>query len=243
MGAANKLLAEIGGTADRAARGGGGAGEPGAPGAGGDRASGGGCAVGACRPRCHVRRRSRTSPRGSAPRSRPACGRCRATADGALILLGDMPRIAAAASRSTDRGVCRRGWRGHHRPAARGQARQSRAVAARLFRGDAATRGRRRRQAAARRARRPACASIDLGTDAIFADVDTPEALAELRGVSPRGEGAARAARYAGASSAPTLALPMTNGETGMSASYFLFSRAIRLEVSQRPPPIFCTSA
>ena len=62
-------------------------------------------------------------------------------AGGALVLLGDMPQITAAhldrliAAFAEDRGAV------HHRADACGQARQSRAVAARLFRGDAATRG------------------------------------------------------------------------------------------------------
>ena len=46
---------------------------------------------------------------------------------------------------------------------------------------------------------------IELGTDAILADVDTPEALAELRSFSPLGERVGRgAARYAGASFCPS---------------------------------------
>ena len=73
---------------------------------------------------------------------------------------------------------------------------------------------------------------VDLGTDAIFADVDTPEALAKVR--RPKAECSEQAG-------IPAYVIAATRVRD--DSRYFLFSRAIRLEVSQRLPPIFCTSA
>ncbi len=107
----------------------------------------------------------------------------------------------------------------------RGQDRQSRFVAVSLFPGVAATRRRCRRQAIARHARR-AREKVDLATDAIFVDVDTPEALAARAQIVRDGVSKA-----------------LGGSRGGPRDIYFLFSRASRLEVSQRLPPIFCTSA
>ena len=89
---------------------------------------------------------------------------------------------------------------------------------------------------------------VDLGTDAIFADIDTPEALARLR--RTRLVGCTPARVIPGLSRDPAFSKHLSESmdgsardKPGHDSVYFLFSRAIRLEVSQRLPPIFCTSA
>ncbi len=98
--------------------------------------------------------------------------------DGALILLGDMPQIApehldrliAAFAPDTIVVPVHEGRQGNPVlwPAS--------------FPRAAATRRRCRRQATDRRRMPRSVREVDLGTDAIFADIDTPEALARLRG-------------------------------------------------------------
>ena len=112
-------------------------------------------------------------------------------ADGALILLGDMPRIAAG---DLDRLIARlppRAARPSSPPCMRASAATpwyGRAPISRRCWNSRATPVR----AGCSPPTPIGCASIDLGTDAIHADVDTPEALAELRSLSPlagRGSG------------------------------------------------------
>ena len=78
--------------------------------------------------------------------------------DGALVLLGDMPQITGAHLDRLIAAFAAEPGAAIIVPTHAGPPRQSRAVAARLLRGDAATRGRRRRQAADGRARRTTCA-------------------------------------------------------------------------------------
>jgi molybdenum cofactor cytidylyltransferase len=111
--------------------------------------------------------------------------------DGALILLGDMPRIAAADLDRLIAAFADEGGEAIIAPLHDGKRGNPvvwpRAYFAEMLELEGDTGAGRLLAAHADRVR-----GIDLGTDAILADVDTPEALAELRSFSPlagRGSG------------------------------------------------------
>ena len=185
MGAANKLLGRDRRQADGAARGGGGAGERGAAGAGGDGPSGGG----ACGRRwLDWRSPSSHNPdyaKGLSSSLKAGIGAVPDAADGALVLLGDMPQITAAhldrlmAAFADDRGDAiivptHAGKRGN-------PVLWPRAYFAEMLQLEGDAGAKRLLAAHAVRVR-----EVDLGTDAIFADVDTPEALARVARGSDR---------------------------------------------------------
>ena len=106
-----------------------------------------------------------------------------ADCDGALVLLGDMPLITGLPPRPLDRRV--RGRAGIVVPTHEGRRGNPvlwpRACFAAMLRLEGDTGAKRLLAAHARDVR-----EVDLGTNAIFADVDTPDALAEARSVSSR---------------------------------------------------------
>ena len=230
MGAANKLTRRRRRQADGAARGGGGAGECGVAGAGGDRPPGRGRAGGAGRAGGRLLSTTPTTRLGCRARSRPASGRCRPLRRSAGVA-GRHAADHGRASGSPDRRVRAETGAGIIVPTHAGRRGNPvlwpRAYFGEMLQleGDAGAKRLLRRT-------RPACARWTLARTRSSPTSTRRRRwrIREARGVRPLAANVAVRTEHA-------------RGEGLTPGRYFLFSRAIRPEVSQRPPPIFCTSA